>query len=305
VEKMLQGCKFMHEIWAAVISTGVAVYILYTHLGMVYTSILLLRLTDLPAGAAFVAPFVTVLITTAISAYLGKHMRARQLMWAAATQTRVSTISYVVGRMKGIRMLGLSNTVLSMLTKLRELEVDAHKYIRKIHVWVLLVSNVIFQLTTLSTYVTFAIIMLTKHNGSGLDFNTLYGSLSALKLVTSPLMLVIQLIPAIQTSLASLERIEIFLKDGFLEKNESSDVHLTPRSEDLELLPVEIDRSQAPLISMQDATFAVDDQALLLDITTSFRPSSFTMIIGKVRSSEYKLRRNFKTAQPPVQDNKH
>jgi ATP-binding cassette subfamily C (CFTR/MRP) protein 1 len=186
--------------------------------------------------------------------------------------------------MKGIRMLGLSNTVLVMLTKLRELEVDAHKYIRKIQVWVLLVSNVVFQLTTLSTYVTFAIIMLMKHNGTGLDFNTLYGSLSALKLVTSPLMMVIQLIPAIQTSLASLERIEMFLKDKFLENVETSNVYSTPSS-DLELHQVEANRAHAPLISMQNATFAVDDQILLRDVTTSFRPESFTMIIGKVRNS--------------------
>lgn len=33
VERLLTGIKDMHEIWAAAISTGVALYILYTHLG--------------------------------------------------------------------------------------------------------------------------------------------------------------------------------------------------------------------------------------------------------------------------------
>jgi ATP-binding cassette subfamily C (CFTR/MRP) protein 1 len=188
--------------------------------------------------------------------------------------------------MKGIRMLGLSNTVFTMLTKLREVEVAAHKYIRKVRVWILLISNVVFQLTTLSTYVTFAIIIQKKRNGAGLDFNTLYGSLSALKLVTSPLMVVLQLIPLLQTSLASLERIENFLKDGSLKHDEIANRSSTLTPNDLELLLIEIASPHASVISLRDATFGVDDQPLLFNVTTSFRPSSFTMIVGKVGSGK-------------------
>ena len=39
-------------------------------------------------------------------------------------------------------MLGLTNTVLTMLTKLRELEFDAYQKARSLLVWVLLISNV-------------------------------------------------------------------------------------------------------------------------------------------------------------------
>ncbi|KAF2683972.1 P-loop containing nucleoside triphosphate hydrolase protein [Lentithecium fluviatile CBS 122367] len=269
VEKVLSGCRYMHEIWAAVISTGVALYILYTHL-----------------GAAIVAPFVTILTFTALSTWIGKYMRARQLPWAAATQARVTAISYVVGRMKGVRMLGLSDTVFRMLTNLRELEVAAHRHIRKILVWVLLISNVIFQVTTLTTYVTFAIIMLSKHNGTGLDFNTLYGSLSALKLVASPLMVVLQIIPALQTSLASLEGIENFLRIGTIERDELLDTDSAPISEGQELPPVQQGRSDSSVLSMEDATFAVDEQPLVFDVTTNFQPGSFTMIIGNVGSGK-------------------
>jgi ATP-binding cassette subfamily C (CFTR/MRP) protein 1 len=239
-----------------------------------------------------VAPLLTVLATTVLSTWLGKYMRARQLLWSAATQTRVTAISYVVARMKGVRMLGLSNTVLSMLTTLRELEVAAHKYIRKIRVWVLLISNVMFQMTTLTTYVTFAIITLSKRNGTGFNFDVLYGSLSALKLVTSPLALVLQLIPSMQTSLASLERIEVFLKGGFIEHESVSDIGRDSSSEGIELLRMETDRPPAPVVTMHNATFAVDKQPLLLDVTTEFQPGTLTMVIGKVGSGKSLLLRS-------------
>jgi ATP-binding cassette subfamily C (CFTR/MRP) protein 1 len=230
------------------------------------------------------APLVTILITTTFSAWIGKHMRTRQLLWAAATQTRVTAISYVVGRMKGVRMLGLTNTVFYMLTKLREVEVAAHKHIRKMLIWVLLISNVLFQLTTLTTYVTFAIIMLRKQSGTGLGFDKLYGSLSALKLVTSPLMVVLQVIPSLQTSLASLERIQEFLVLGSVDVHELPDASSTSVSENLELRPVQRGHSHVPVVSMVDAAFGVDNQPLLSNITAHFMPGSFTMIIGNVGS---------------------
>lgn len=81
-------------------------------------------------------------------------------------------------------MLGLTETVLNMLTRLRKAKVAVHSYVRKLLVWVFVVSNIMFQLTTVATYKTFAIIALSK--GLALDFNILFSSLFALKLVTSP-----------------------------------------------------------------------------------------------------------------------
>lgn len=247
-------------------------------------------MTNYATGAAFVAPFLTVLITTGICTWIGKKLRGRQLLWAAATQRRVTAVSYVVGCMKGVRMLGLSDTVFRMLTKLRELEVAANQHIRRLLVWVLLLSNVMFQLTTLATYVTFAVIMLVKTNSTGLDFHKLYGSLSALKLVTSPMMIVLQLIPTLQTSLASLYRIEQFLKSGAFEPEQLEHSAPASVSEGVELAPlsagVKNAGSPAPMLSFRNATFTIDEQPLLFDIKTSFRPGSFTMIIGKVGSGK-------------------
>ena len=58
--------------------------------------------------------------------------------------------------MKGVRMLGLTETVLVMLTKLREFEFEAYQKARSLLVWVLLISNVMCKsgLAICCTYIS-------------------------------------------------------------------------------------------------------------------------------------------------------
>lgn len=267
MEKLVKFVQYMHEFWATLISVSVALYILYSHLGI-----------------AFIAPFLTTLITTGICTWIGKYMGPCMGVWAAATERRVTAIVYATSNMKGVRMLGLSDFVLKMLTCLREQEVEAHRQIRKLMVWILTISNVIFQITSVATYVTFIVIVLVKSNGVVLNYNVLYGSLSALKLVTSPLIRVLQLIPMLQTGLASLERIQRFLLGGSLGHEEEEHAAAQPaNAEDIELLPVRnqnpsVDHDlAAPVFAMKDATFEIDEKPLLTNINlkVSKRESHF------------------------------
>jgi ATP-binding cassette subfamily C (CFTR/MRP) protein 1 len=107
VEKAILGSTFLHEFWTMMVSCSIALYILYTHLGV-----------------AFILPTVTSIVMTVICFQIGNKMKPRQSDWAAATQKRVTAISYATGCMKAIRMLGLTSTVYDDLTRLREQEVD-------------------------------------------------------------------------------------------------------------------------------------------------------------------------------------
>jgi ATP-binding cassette subfamily C (CFTR/MRP) protein 1 len=186
-------------------------------------------------------------------------------------------------------MLGLSETVLRMLTNLRELEVESHKHIRRLLIWILLISNVMFQTTTLVTYVTFVVIALSKPGGVSLDFNVLYGSLSALKLVTSPMVSVLQLIPNIQGSLASLDRIQNFLLSESIDHLGEESIARHQTSEGIELPAM---RTQNSIVCIKDATFGVGtEKPLLFDISMSCQVGSLTMVVGKVGSGKSVLLR--------------
>ena len=69
VEKLVKFVQYMHEFWAMLISTSVALYILYSYLGI--TSI---------------APFLTTLIAAGTCTWIRKYLGPYMVVWAAATE---------------------------------------------------------------------------------------------------------------------------------------------------------------------------------------------------------------------------
>jgi ATP-binding cassette, subfamily C (CFTR/MRP), member 1 len=109
-EKVILAVQFWHDFWAMAVAVAIAAYILYSTIGV-----------------AFLAPLVVIGAATALSSWVGKRSRPRQLEWMRGTEKRVSAIAHATSYMKGIRMLGLTESILSNLTKLREQEVELSK----------------------------------------------------------------------------------------------------------------------------------------------------------------------------------
>ncbi|KAL1635888.1 hypothetical protein SLS58_010056 [Diplodia intermedia] len=268
VEKVLEGFKNLHNVWEVAISAAIALYILYQKL-----------------KAAFVAPLIVIFLSTLLSSGIGGSVKERQLKWVAATEKRVTTIAHVASSAKGIRMLGLTGAVHRMVTALRVDEVSAHRYVRKIMTYVWVVSNLIFQMSIFSTYMTFAIIAL--YGGKSLDFDTLFTSLSALKLVTSPMLSVLQNIPEFQSAAASLYRIQVYLTSGVDDEAVEDDGNGTSVSEDVELRALDNRSRPSKAFELSHASFGVDrTRPLLHDITLEINEDSFIMVIGKVASGK-------------------
>ena len=110
VEKVLEAIKIIHEFWALLVSTSIAAYLLYRQLGV-----------------SFIAPILAMVAAIGICAWVGASIRPRQRESMAATEKRVTTVSYATGATKGVRMLGLSETVMQMLSSLREIEIEKQR----------------------------------------------------------------------------------------------------------------------------------------------------------------------------------
>lgn len=112
-------------------------------------------------------------------------IKSRRTDRVAAMDKQVTLIAHVTDYVKGIRMLGPTETVLSILTHLHKVGLAAHSCVRRLLIWAPAVFNILFQLATVATYETFTTIAISKR--LALDFNLLFSSLSNLKLVTAPL----------------------------------------------------------------------------------------------------------------------
>ena len=139
----------------------------------------------------------------------------------------------------------------------------------------------------------FALLALSRRE-SIFDFRILFASLSALKLVSTPLIAAIQYIPRFQNGMASLDRIQKYLeskeKAGVI--GEQPEIGITQELGDAIPLSTfsrgvtnihEDDSS----ISVRHASFGPNrSQILLKDIDLQVSTGSFTMIIGKVASGK-------------------
>lgn len=103
VELVMLGSTLLHEFWTLLVTCCIALYILYTQLGI-----------------AFLAPTFMSVVMVVGCYHLGKSMKPRQLKWTQLVEKRVVSISLAVSNMKSIRMLGLTKAVHQYLTQLRE-----------------------------------------------------------------------------------------------------------------------------------------------------------------------------------------
>ena len=106
VEKVMLGSALFHEFWVLLLTFSIALYILYSQLGI-----------------ASIAPTIMSIIMVLVCSWIGEQMEARQKAWGEATERRVTATSYAASNMKAVRTLGLSNVVHRNLTSLREEEI--------------------------------------------------------------------------------------------------------------------------------------------------------------------------------------
>ncbi|KAF2837197.1 P-loop containing nucleoside triphosphate hydrolase protein [Patellaria atrata CBS 101060] len=271
VEKVVDATRYMHDFWAVFISSCLGFYILYTRLGV-----------------AFIAALVTILTVSAVCLYVSKIIKPRQEAWMAATEKRVTTISHCTAATKGIRMLGLVETVRDTLTNLREDEVEKSRHIRKLLLWVFVGSNVLFQLTVFTTFTCYALIKL--YSGGRFYYTTLFTSVSALRLSTTPLLGTLQHIPRFQNGLASLERVQEYLAGPIIDKEPTSSDKRSTSNLSIQL--EDMNKSPAPqhrpyVVQIRNASFEIESgKPLISDINLSLPSGSFTMIVGKVASGK-------------------
>lgn len=73
-------------------------------------------------------------VASRVSQYVAQNIRARQKGWNTATQTRISTLSSVLGSMKSVKAMGLSGFLGDYVTGLRQKEIERSKHVRWMNV---------------------------------------------------------------------------------------------------------------------------------------------------------------------------
>ncbi|KAI5461452.1 P-loop containing nucleoside triphosphate hydrolase protein [Mariannaea sp. PMI_226] len=278
------------EWWANTLTVAIAMYLLAEQL-----------------GAVCVAPIIMAIVSISLSSLVGKMMIPRQNMYQKATQDRINLTSEVIGSIKAVKMLGLTERFHDLISKKRDEELSTGIHFRKVTVYANCIINCNVGLTEAITFGAYAIG--AKLSGSE-SFSAAQAitTLSILGVMMNPLSSLVGNIPNSFSALGCFKRIQDFLLlqeridyrvvQSIAKLKVSSPEAEEPNSsqsalEDVELKNLrEMHTMNTSNIAIADGSFMWDEKNVLQSITASFprhANGSLTMIVGPIGSGKSSL----------------
>ncbi|EGR49492.1 uncharacterized protein TRIREDRAFT_60116 [Trichoderma reesei QM6a] len=271
------------EAWANSLTVGIAIWMLYAQLGLV-----------------FVAPIAMAIISLALCWFIGKVLVKRQTVYQKATQDRINFTSEVLGSIKAVKMLGYSERFTDLLEEKRDNDLRVGKRYRWMTVWANTVGNANVSLTQAATFGAYAIVAKLSDSQS-FSASQAITALSILNVMINPLSNLLFNISSAYSSLGCFKRIQDFLL--LSERVDSREIcarpglstwsegEASPRSS-IELRRLESFKDEGARIHIDRGDFAWKDKKVLSNISVSFsqaRSGSLTIIVGPIGSGKSSL----------------
>lgn len=118
IERIVTNFRFIHELWASVVEIGIGLWLL-----------------EQQVGAACIVLAVMVLVFIGATFKVSALENTSQRLWIERVQERLKVTSSMLGDMKAIKLLGLTDRMESILQGLRQVEIETSKVFRKLLIW--------------------------------------------------------------------------------------------------------------------------------------------------------------------------
>ncbi|PKY07569.1 multidrug resistance-associated protein [Aspergillus campestris IBT 28561] len=284
VERIVQGWQTMHDMWANVIEMGLAIYLLEQQLGLACV---------VPVGVSVVALVGSMIGLT--------FVMARQAQWLEAIERRISSTASMLSSIKGVKMLGLTPTMMHLVHNLRIDELNISKKFRTLLVW-----NMGFAWLTriFAPIVAFGAFVGISHDDAALNTSVVYTSLSLFTLLSDPLLTLVMALMSFVGSVGSFARIQEFLdKESHVDSRKNASTPqldlfqeqktkrfafvddaetLTNSSHSRKSSEIQSSHSLYNSITIQNAAFGwdVSKDPLLKNLTVTVGRGNLVMLIG-------------------------
>lgn len=259
LQRIMSAVARGHEVWAGIIETGIATWLLYRQLG----------------------PSCFVMLGLAAVSGLGsmhimKKAGGSQQKWLAATQKRLKRTKQMLDSLKGIKMTSQDSMANQNLAELRTREIKDSYSFR----WIMLVTNFLsYCPLTLSPPLVFGVYVGTAKSGYDFSVSKIFTSLVIVTLLSAPLVRLFQVIPQLGGAHGCFQRLHKFLI--LEEKIDYRDTILAEKSG-----PSGSNSHAAPthMMSLQDLSLGwnAESNPILNNIDLRVNKGSRTAIIGAV-----------------------
>ncbi|KAK1969081.1 canalicular multispecific organic anion transporter 1 [Colletotrichum sublineola] len=265
-QRIVSGLAFIHELWAGILETALATYLLQRIMGI--SSVAMLGLA-LACGV--------------LSSVVANKISLQQQKWLKAMEQRIEATKRLLDSLKAVKMRGAEDRVSEVVNQLRRLEIRAARLFRAL---VTASAFLSYSTVTLSPLLVFAAYIGVKGEDSNLDSATMFSSLVLISLLGAPLIHLFQAMPALGAAQGCFVRIHAFLKtpEG-LQSTTSSAPNREFHDSDGKALPATAG-SGRNAISMRNVSLGWSHDILLKDIHLEVKRGSFVALLGKTGSGK-------------------
>ncbi|POS71828.1 canalicular multispecific organic anion transporter 1 [Diaporthe helianthi] len=253
LQRIMSAIARGHEIWAGVIETGLATWLLYRQLGPSCFVML-----GLAAASGL------------LSLQIIKKTGGSQQKWLAATQKRLKVTKQVLDNLKGVKMTSQDHVAYRALADHRASEINDSASFR----WFMLLSNFLsYCPMTLSPPLLFGVHVATARSGYDFSVSKVFTSLVIVTLLSAPLVRLFQVVPQLGGAQGCFHRLHQFLL--LEERNEYRETMSADEKSGEE---------DAPIMSLRDVCFGWDAESspVLKHISLHIKRGTRVAIIGSV-----------------------
>ncbi|KAK2037259.1 canalicular multispecific organic anion transporter 1 [Colletotrichum somersetense] len=266
-QRIVSGLAFIHELWAGILETALATYLLQRIMGV--SSVAMLGLA-LACGV--------------LSSVVANKISLQQQKWLRAMEQRIEATKRLLDSLKAVKMRGAEDRVSEVVNELRRLEIRAARLFRALITASVFLS---YSTVTLSPLLVFAAYIGVKGENSTLDSATMFSSLVLIALLGAPLIHLFQAMPALGAAQGCFVRIHAFLEtpEG-LQSTTISVPNKEFHDSDSKALSA-IAGSGRNAISIRNVSLGWSHEDVLLkDIHLEVKRGSFVALIGKTGSGK-------------------
>lgn len=293
VERICVALSPIHTLWSAPLEIALAIWLLQKEIGV-----------------ALLGPLLITGVAVSGSFLLAKHMSTAQKIWLGSIQSRIDTTAKMLPAMKGVKMIGLSSKMSSIINQLRLNEVTDSLKMRKLFIVMIAFGNLSAIFAPVAAFIIYVIV--ASVNGQTLDVYSAFTALSLIALLVAPIRSIVFAFPPLIAAIGCFDRIEAFITSptkrdhrmfvpqlqGQLSSTAKLDTFAkssaTAGDVELEQIIPEASVSTSPaVISVRNLTLAWsnEDRPVIDDVSFDFPPGGLTAVVGPVGCGKSSLLR--------------